>query len=209
MNLGPRWWNRRLNSRRVVKTSAVVGLSLLLLFQLTRGASPAPDSIDDSNLAVGEIRPGETLTDVALIDLRAMGAAETVSLPSLVSAGCHYLMIIAAECPWCERIAPTWSGATQVHFDGASYPMTWISVGPDNIAARDYITSHDLKFPAFAVASAEDSRRLRWIKVPSLWLLRGDTVVSTVEPVQHGELEPPRVGDCEHPASKPAVPPNG
>lgn len=51
--------------------------------------------------------------------------------------------------------------------------------------------------PIITVASETDSRQLGWVKVPSVWLLRGDTVVSTVEATRQGDLLPPRLGDCE------------
>jgi hypothetical protein len=190
--------DRSWNGASAIKAAVLVGLAVLLVYQLAWRSKADGTTRGSEHLTTStEIRPGELLADVELVDLREGADSSKVSLSRIVGDGCHYLMIYAAECPWCTKVAPTWSTASRVRFDDAAYPMSWISVGPDNAAARGYMAEHDLRFPVFAVASAEASRRLRWVKVPSLWLVRADTVISTVEATRREDLQPPRPGDCE------------
>lgn len=183
----------------VIKPIIVIGLVVLFLYQYAHRLDPAIILPGEASSPSREIRQGESIGDVVVIPLHTREATQ-LSLREVLERRqdeCQYLMVYAAECPWCTAVAPTWAGGSSVNVGNASFSVLWVSVGQDMEAAREFMAKYNLQYPSYAVSSIADSRRLRWVKVPSLWLLKGSVIVSTVEATRLDELVPPRPGDCD------------
>jgi len=58
-----------------------------------------------------------------------------------------------SSCPYCENIAPHWSGIRKLELNGASVHVDWIGVLAEDPGAREYVNS-------FSPGSG-------WLRVPS------------------------------------------